>query len=84
MSVAGPLYDALTQQLALPRMTLAPGGAVVVHREAIKRAAKLLRAAVFAGGGAASPLGSAWSRLQEAAVVDDIHERVARGAGHGQ
>ena len=60
-----------------------------MHREAIKRAAKLLRAAVFAGGSAAAPLGSAWSRLQEAAVearpvVDDILERVARGAGHGQ
>ena len=51
-----------------------------MHREAIKRAAKLLRAAVFEGGSAAAaPLGFAWSRLQEAAVearpvVDDILE----------
>ena len=33
-SVAGPLYDALTLQFALPWMALAPGGAVAVHREA--------------------------------------------------
>ena len=44
---------------------------------------------MFAGGGVAALLGSAWSRLQEAAVearpvVDDILERVTRGAGHGQ
>eukprot|EP00927_Polykrikos_kofoidii_P029726 TRINITY_DN25653_c0_g1_i1.p1 TRINITY_DN25653_c0_g1~~TRINITY_DN25653_c0_g1_i1.p1 ORF type:complete len:1156 (-),score=215.73 TRINITY_DN25653_c0_g1_i1:152-3619(-) len=88
-----PLYDTLTEHVALARVSVALGGAAAVHREAVKRGIHLVSSppqeavrvaespTLVSNPGRESLLTSAWSKLQAASEVLPNTDSVAAGVG---